>query len=118
MEDKVLETVINGIEYNFFKDVLIKPLPPIMVTKEITEQIPTGEKDEEGFNKYDTKTETKEVESDWATGVVLALPVGEGFKFEFNVGATVIYNKKFAMDFDLFKDSKLVKPYDIIAIKK
>lgn len=116
MEDKVLETVINGIEYNFLKDILIKPLPAIMVTKEITEQIPTGEKDEEGFNKYDTKTETKEVESDWATGVVLAIP--EGVETKYEVGNTVIYNKRFAMDFDLFKDSKLVKPYDIIAIKK
>ena len=43
---------------------LVKPLDPIMVTKEITEQIPTGDKDEEGYNKYETKTETKEVESE------------------------------------------------------
>lgn len=52
MEDKVLETVVNGLEYSFEKDILVKPLAPIMVTKEYTEQIPTGEKDEEGFNKY------------------------------------------------------------------
>lgn len=116
MEDKVLETVVNGIEYTFLKDVLVKPLPPTIVTKEITEQIPTGEKDEEGFNKYDTKTETKEVESDWATGIVLALP--KGIETAYEVGNTVVYNKKFAMGFDLFRDSKLVKPYDVIAIKK
>lgn len=64
MEDKVLETVVNGIKYTMLKDVLVKPLAPVMVTKEITEQIPTGEVDEDGFNKYDTQTETKEVESD------------------------------------------------------
>lgn len=64
MEDKVLETVVNGLEYSFEKDILVKPLAPIMVTKEYTEQIPTGEKDEEGFNKYEVKTHTKEVESD------------------------------------------------------
>ena len=66
MEDKVLETVVNGLEYSFEKDILVKPLAPIMVTKEYTEQIPTGEKDEEGFNKYEVKTHTKEVESDFA----------------------------------------------------
>ena len=98
MEDKVLETVVNGIKYTMLKDVLVKPLEPVMVTKEITEQIPTGEVDEDGFNKYDTQTETKEVES------------------EYKVGDTIVYNKKFAKDFDLFKDSQLVKPYDIIAI--
>ena len=41
MEDKVLETVVNGLEYSFEKDILVKPLAPIMVTKEYTEQIPT-----------------------------------------------------------------------------
>ena len=34
------------------------------------------------------------------------------------VGDTVVYNSKFAKDFDLFKDSKLIKVYDIIAKKK
>ena len=101
MEDKVLETVVNGIKYTMLKDVLVKPLEPVMVTKEITEQIPTGEVDEDGFNKYDTQTETKEVESEYSTGVVLKIP-------------TCL--TEFAKDFDLFKDSQLVKPYDIIAV--
>ena len=75
MEDKVLETVVNGLEYSFEKDILVKPLAPIMITKEYTEQIPTGEKDEEGFNKYEVKTHTKEVESDFAKGIVLIVPL-------------------------------------------
>ena len=33
MEDKVLETVVNGIKWEVLKDVLVKPLPAIMVTK-------------------------------------------------------------------------------------
>ena len=116
-EDKVLETVLEKLNYTFLKDALVKPLDPIMVTKEITEQIPTGEKDEEGYNKYETKTETKEVESEWATGIVLALP--SSYKEdELNIGDKVVYNKKVAKDFDLFKNSQLVKTYDIIAICK
>lgn len=117
MEDKVLETVINGLEYNMLKDVWVKPLEPVMVTKEFTEQIPTGVVDEEGYNQYETKTETKEVESDFAKGVVLQLPLSIGDQ-EFKVGDTVVYNKKFAKDFDLFKDSQLVKAFDIIAVCK
>ena len=115
MEDKVLETVVDGIKWNMLKDVLVKPLPAIMVTKEFTEQVPTGEVDEEGFNKYETKTETKEVESEYGTGIVLAIPtcVAEP---EFKVGDKVVYNKKFSKDFDLFKDSQLVKPFDVIAV--
>ena len=116
MEDKVLETVVNGIKWEVLKDVLVKPLPAIMVTKEFTEQVPNGKVDEDGFNEYDTKTETKEVESDWATGIVLQIP-SHLSDVKFNVGDTVAYNKKFAMYFDLLKDTQLEKPYDIIAVK-
>lgn len=116
MEDKILESVVSKIEYIMLKDVLVKPLEPIKVTKEITEQIPTGEVDEEGFNKYETKTETKEVDSAWTKGIVLVLPSNSDSSV--NVGDTIIYNKRSAIDFDIFKNSQLVKPYDIVAICK
>ena len=111
--DKVLETVIEGIEYNFEKDILVKPLTPVMITKEYEEQIPTGEIDEEGFNKYTVEKHTKTVESDFAKGVVLAIPTATDTTVA--VGDTIVYPKKFAKDFDLFKDSQLVKPYDVVA---
>ena len=40
MEDKILETVVNNLEYTFEKDVLVKPLEPVMVKKDIITQIP------------------------------------------------------------------------------
>lgn len=114
---QVLSDVVSKITWSMLKDVLVKPLPPIMVTKEITKQIPNGKVDAEGFNEYDVETEMKEVESDWATGVVLKLPVNlSNTNVDFKPGDTVVYNKKFAMGFDLFKDTVLVKPYDIIAV--
>jgi hypothetical protein len=118
MEDKILETVVNNLEYTFEKDVLVKPLEPVMVKKDIITQIPTGEKDEDGFEKYETKTETKDVESEFLKGVVLALPTCLTTPEEstYKVGSTVVYNKKFAKDFDLYKNSQLVKPYDVIAV--
>jgi hypothetical protein len=117
MEDKVLETVINGLEYIPLKDILIKPLEPIMLKKEVTEAVGTGEKDVDGYEKFETKTEVKEVESEWRTGIVLAIGTELTTQPEFVVGDTVVFNKKFAKDFDLFKDSMLVKPYDCVAKK-
>ena len=118
MEDKVLETVVEGLQYNPLRDILVKPLEPIKLKKEVTEAIGTGEKDIDGYEKFDTKTEVKEVESEWREGIVLSIPESLKATAEFKVGDTVVYNKKFAKEFDLFKNSMLVKPYDIIAIKR
>ena len=115
-EDKVLATVVNGIKYTFFKDVMVKPLAIKMISKEVVTQVPTKEVDEDGFNKYETVTEVKEVESIYGTGIVLSIP--DGLETPFTVGDTVVYNRRHAIDFDLFKDSQLIKPYDIIAIVK
>lgn len=112
MEDKVLDTVVEKLEYLFIKDVLVKPLPVIMLSKVVDIPVETGEKDENGFNKFETKEETKEVESDFRKGIVLAVPAGVE---NITVGDTIVFPSKFAKDFDLFKDSQLVKPYDIIA---
>ena len=111
--DKVLETVIEGIEFTFEKDIIVKPLVPVMITKEYEEHFPTGEQDEAGFNKYEVKKHTKEVESDFAKGIVLAIPTS--IECSVSVGEIIVYPKKFAKAFDLFKDSQLVKPYDIVA---
>lgn len=118
MEDKVLETVVNNMEYSPLKDILVKPLQAIIIKKEVTEAVGTGEKDVDGYEKFETKTEVKEVESEWRTGIVLA--IGEELDastLKFKVGDTIVYNKKFAKDFDLFKDSQLVKNYDIVCKK-
>lgn len=117
MEDKVLETVLSELKYIPLKDILVKPLEPIKITKEITEAVGTGEKDVDGYEKFETKTEVKEVESEWREGIVLCIP-NEYKSLDFKVGDTIVYNKKFAKEFDLFRTSVLVKSYDIIAIKK
>lgn len=108
--------IINSLKigFTFEKEILVKPLPTIMVEKVITKQIPTGEKDEEGNNLYDTKEEKQQVESNFETGIVLSLPTG--YTGNITIGDTVVYNRKFAIEFDLYKNSKLVKPYDIVAI--
>ena len=116
MGNTPLDTVINSLEYIPVKDILVKPLDPIKVTKEIVEQVPTGKKDENGFEEYETKTEVKEVTSDFSKGIIIAIPVD--ITTDLTVGNVIVYPTKFAKDFDLFKDSQLVKPYDIVAVVK
>ena len=115
--DPLLEEVIAGIGYNPITCFLVKPLDTIMVSKDITTMKPNGVKDEDGIEGFDTVTETKEVESNFKEGIVLKLPL-QGTCDNVYVGTKIVYNKKFAIDFDLFRDSQLVKPYDIVAIKE
>lgn len=116
MEDKVLETVVNNVPFTMEKDFLVKPLAPIMIEKVFTEQIPNGKQDEDGNNLYDVKEETRSVESDFEKGIVISIP--GVYTGSITLGDTVVYPKKFAKEFELYKDSKLVKPYDIVAIEK
>ena len=116
MGNTPLDTVIKSLEYAPVKDILVKPLDTIKVTKEMVEQVPTGERDEDGFEKYETKTEVKEVISDFRKGIILAMPIE--WEGDFKVGNLIVYPSKFAKDFDLFKDSQLVKPYDVVALVK
>jgi hypothetical protein len=116
IKDPLLEEVIAGIGYSPITCFLVKPLEPIMVSKDITTMKPNGVKDEDGIEGFDTETETKEVESNFKEGIVLKLPL-QGACDNVYIGTRIVYNKKFAIDFDLFKDSQLVKPFDIVAIK-
>ena len=46
-EDKeLLNTVLSKLEFQFIKDILVKPLPEEYIEKEITKPINTGETDE------------------------------------------------------------------------
>ncbi len=116
---KVLANVLMEIEdYTFTKDLLVKPLDPVMVTKTFTRPIPVLNEDgtqviEGDVAKYDTEEVTEEVESPFAKGIVLALPstMDTGIK----VGDTIIYPSKFAIPFDHYRDSVFVKPYDVVA---
>lgn len=118
MEDILAKSVSEKIQYVMLKEYLIKPLPPVMVTKEFKVPVTKDKKNDDGIevNEYDqVATETKEVESVFTKGVVLKVPV-DYTNNNFNVGDIVVYNKRFCAEFDLFKNSVLVKPYDIVAV--
>lgn len=116
-ESVLLNDVIKNIKFSTLKDIMVKPLATDKIKKEVISQVPTGKKDDNGYELYDTKTEIKEVDSDFGRGIVLVLPLDCEIP-NIKVGNIVIYNKKFAMNFDLYKNSQLVKPYDIVALEK
>ena len=113
-EDKLLETVVSRLDYSMLKDILVKPLATPKVMKHIVEQVPTKDKDENGAIIYETKESDKEVDSAFRKGIVLKIP--SNYDGEIKPGDTVVFPYKYSIDFDLFKDSMLVKAYDIIAI--
>lgn len=121
MKDTILDTVLENMKYTFVRGMLVKPLEDVYVEKEIIKPVNTGKKDENGFEITDTETVTEKVLTTFKTGIVLAIPAGYEWPDKENhpeVGDTVAFARKAATDFDLFKDSKIINPYDIVAFIK
>lgn len=121
-EDKaLLDTVLSKLEFQFCKDMLVKPMPDEYVEKEIVKPINTGETDENGYQITDSETVTEKVPTVFKQGIVLAIPAGYQWPDENNhpeVGDIVAYPRKSSIDFDLFKDSQLVNPYNVVGFIK
>lgn len=123
-----LDVVVDGIEYEFTQEILVKPLDKIMLVKEVTTMTEQKDdegkvvRDESGAVQYDTVTEEKEVASVWRKGIVLALPnqtVGMKLEeFPCKVGDTIVYNGNGVTEFDLFKTSILISPFSVRAVVK
>ena len=132
-QSELANDVASKIPYEFTDNFLVKLLDPIKVKKEF--QVPvskdeTPKKDKNGIEAVDfdeTKTETKEVDSDYRKGVVLKVPYSytaqlsdEKISYvpKIIVGDIVLFRDADTRFFDLLKDSKLVRQYDIVAIEK
>lgn len=137
LDQKLAETIDNKLEYTFIDKFLVKELEPTMIEVKVKKPIPSEKqegKDENSIEAVDfDKTEevTETVAAKYKKGVVLKVPTKyidtyntavETAKIHtmatqmINVGDTIVY--KWSEDFDLFKDSKIVSVYDIVAICK
>lgn len=137
LDQKLAETIGNKLEYTFIDKFLVKELEPTMIEVKVKKPIPSEKqegKDENGIEAVDfDKTEevTETVAAKYKKGVVLKVPTKyidtyntavETAKCHtmatlmINVGDTIVY--KWSEDFDLFKDSKIVSVYDVVAICK
>lgn len=123
------EDVASKIPYEFRDFFLIKPLDPVKVKKEfstpvVKENAATSVKDDIEAQDYDeVKTEVKEVDSDYRRGIVLKSPVWyptEEMKENevINTGDVVLFKDTAGMFFDLVKDSKIIRLYDIVAVER
>lgn len=116
------EDVSNKIKYEFIDFFLVKPLDPIKVKKEISTPVTDGKvvEDKNGVKAEDfdgVKTEIKEVDSDYRKGVVIKLPIY--YKEEtIKIGDIVLFRDRAGINFDLLKDSKLLRQYDILGIER
>lgn len=125
------EDVASKIPYSFLDFFLVKPLDPIKVTKEFSKPVTTSAptKDENGIEAQDydkVETEVKEVNSDYRKGIVLKRPMyyeqmianenQDGV--EIKVGDVVLFRDTAGSYFDLLKDSKLIRQYDIVGVEK
>lgn len=119
------EDLSKQIKYSFLDFFLIKPLDPIKVTKEFSKPVPTGTpaKDENGIEAQDfdnVETEVKEVDSDFRRGIVLKRPLyyenstDDRGLADIKIGDTVLFRDTAGLRFDLLKDSRLLRQYDIL----
>jgi len=119
--------VIEGLKLPFEpidERILVKPLEPIKITKthDVIDEKATAKakaKNEAGISDIKTKSVTEEVESNLRVGVILAIGEGEYKRTEqhttpYEVGDKIVYIHKAAMPFELFKDSVLLRKYDIL----
>lgn len=126
------EDVAGQIKYHFPDFFLVKPLDPVKVKKEFSTPVANGEpvKDDNGIEAQDfedVKTEVKEVDSDYRRGVVLKRPLYYenpendhiiGTTSEIKVGDIVLFRETAGLRFDLLKDSRLLRQYDIIGLER
>ena len=123
------EDVANKIKYEFRDFFLVKPLDPVKVKKEFntpvakTETAVKDDNDIEAQDYDEVKTEVKEVDSDYRRGIVLKRPEyyhidEDSLEKEIKVGDIVLFKDTAGVFFDLVKDSKLIRLYDIVAVER
>ena len=123
-QSQLAESVAEKIPYTFHDCFLVKPLDKIMVKKEVTE-LPNNKpvKDKDGIEAVEgtPKTEVKEVESDYQQGVVIKIPSTyketDNKLMRVKIGDIILYKPTRTMPFDLLKDSRLIRYFDIVAVK-
>lgn len=101
-------------------------MDPVKVKKEFSKPVSNGEatKDKNGVKAQDfdeVETEVKEVDSDYRKGVVIKCPTyydEPGAKMHAKVGDIVIFRDTAGLRFDLVRDSRLIRLYDILGLEK
>ena len=119
-QSPLAEDVAKSIKYDFLDYFLVKPLDPVKIKKEFSKPVSNGI---EAVDFDEVETEVKEVNSDYRRGIVLKRPLyynGSdviGTSSEIKVGDVVLFRDTAGLQFDLLKDSRLLRLYDIFGIE-
>lgn len=126
-QEKLATSVSDNIKFEFFDYFLVKPLDPIKVTKSFSKPVKKSEAEADSNGivaaEYeDVETEVKEVNSDYRTGIVIKTPTyykqSESNDIDIKIGDKVVFRDAAGSWFDLVKDSRLLRRYDILAVVK
>lgn len=125
------EDVAGKIKYDFLDSFLVKPLDPVKVKKEFSKPVEKTKaqkdaNDVEAVDYDEVTTEVKEVDSDYRKGIVLKVPTTYSTQVnddkyqlsKIKIGDVVVFRDRSCVYFDLIKDSRLVRYYDIVAIER
>ena len=123
------ESVAEKIPYSFLDYFLVKPLDPVKVTKEFSKPVSTGTpvkdaNDVEAQDFDNVETEVKEVDSDYRKGVVIKTPMYYDLEEPkdtyrpIKVGDVIVFRETAGLRFDLVKDSRLLRQYDVLGVVK
>lgn len=125
------EDVAGKIKYDFLDSFLVKPLDPVKVKKEFSKPVEKAKaqkdaNDVEAVDYDEVTTEVKEVDSDYRKGIVLKVPTTYSTQVnddkyqlsKIKIGDVVVFRDRSCVYFDLIKDSRLVRYYDIVAIER
>ena len=124
-QHKVAESINKNIKLIFGDFFLCKPLETIKVKKEfdkpITNDVPKKDKNGIAAKDYDdVEKEIKEVDATYQKAIILSIPVSyvQDDKYpslNLNIGDTIVYKRGQVGNFDLLKDTILIRRFDIIA---
>ena len=118
---KLAESISLKIPYQPMDDrILVKPLKTIMVTKELP--VETGEQiaSVEDAEKTERKLEKRKVPSNIQKGIIIKL----GREYDdknpegLELGDVVLFPHYAGQPFELFKDSKIFRRYELVGYEK
>lgn len=132
-QSELAKDVASKISYEFLDYFLVKPLDPVKVKKEVSKPVSAGKatEDANGVKAQDfdkVETEVIEVDSDFRKAVVIKCPLSYLRQMEdpdsaryltkINPGDIIFFKDTAGIRFDLLKDSRLVKHFDILGFER
>lgn len=128
-QSALAKSISDKLPYEFTEYFLVKLLDPVKVKKEVV-VLPkdSPKKDDNGVEAIEMdknpKTEIVEEDSNFRKGIVISIPRlysntdNNSKLFDVKEGSVVLFRETSGIQFDLLKNSKLIRMFDIIGVEK